>query len=234
MFYANNRASLIRRLATSVLSERTARLLAIDILRLRNRVVGFGRKNVVPKSPRLHLGCGKRNVEGWLNCDLSGSEFNVDLAGGRLPWKDCSFEHAVSQHMVEHLELEGELLPLLSELHRIMKPGGAVWISCPDLEKICRSYVENGMADLIADRARMWGQFSMGRVPDQHFINLFFHERGTHKNLFDYGILKWALESVGFENIRRSDESSFLLAFPEFSRRNDDMESIYVSANRPV
>lgn len=217
-------------MATSVFSERTLRMMLIDVIRLKNRTRNIWRRQAAPRSPLLHLGSGKRKVPGWLNCDLMGSDDNVDFAGGRLPWRDASFDAAVSQHMIEHLEFDTELLPLLSELNRVMKPGAQLWLSCPDLETICNSYLRHGMKDLIEDRARMWGSFSMDGLPDQHLINMFFHERGTHKNLFDLGMMKWALEQTGFQQVERVDEAAFLQRFPEFPRRGDDMESLYVRA----
>jgi predicted SAM-dependent methyltransferase len=225
-----NNKSFLRKCANRVFSDRTLRLLLIDLVRLKNRVFNMGKKDLTPKCTKLHLGCGTRFIDHWLNCDLMGSDQNIDFAGGRLPWKTDSIESAVSQHMVEHLELEEELLPLLNELHRVMKPQADIWISCPDLETICKSYVNHKMRDLIEDRARMWGEFSMGDLPDQHFINLFFHERGTHKNLFDYDILAWALAKSGFTQIKRSNETEFLQAHPEFPKRDDDVESVYVTA----
>lgn len=217
-------------MATSVFSERTLRMMLIDLIRLRNRAKNIWRRQTAPRSPLLHLGSGKRRVAGWLNCDLMGSDDNVDFAGGRLPWRDGSFNAAVSQHMIEHLEFDSELLPLLGELNRVMKSGAQLWLSCPDLEAICNSYQHHRMKDLIADRARMWGSFSMDGLPDQHLINMFFHERGTHKNLYDLGMMQWALEQAGFQQIERVNEAAFLQRFPEFPKRGDDMESLYVRA----
>lgn len=230
MLYMKNKKTL-RKFATSIFSERTLRLVLIDLIRLWTRIKNIGKKNLMPQSSLLHLGCGKRHISGWLNCDLMRSDHDVDFAGGKLPWRDGVFEAAVSQHMVEHLEFETEILPLFQELRRVIKPGAQLWLSCPDLETICNSYINHRMQDLIGDRARMWGEFSMDGLPSQHFINLFFHERGTHKNLFDFEMLEWALKKVGFTNVKRTNETEFLQRFPEFPKRGDDMESVYVCAS---
>ena len=79
-------------------------------------------------------------MAGWLNVDVAGSEFDIDLACGALPWIDAQFRAIASQHTIEHLELESELLPLLTELRRVAAPNCEIWLTCPDLERICAEY----------------------------------------------------------------------------------------------
>jgi predicted SAM-dependent methyltransferase len=234
------------RLLRAFLSERTISFLRTDALRLRARILTLGRSNLVPPSDLLHLGCGARRIQGWLNVDLVNSDFDIDLAGGRLPWKDKSFQAIVAQHVVEHLDLLDELVPILSEFRRVLKPKGQIWVSSPDLEKICNSYIKNRMADLLEDRKTRFPYYGMGHLPVQYMINDFFHQydrqsnsygfksleasQGAHKNLYDFDILEWAFQTSGFQKIVRVSEVNLLSRFPSFPARSDDLQSIYVFA----
>ena len=212
------------------LSPRTTRLLLFDLLRLRARVLR-GRRRVNPPSERLHLGSGARIVPGWLNVDIWGSQCDVDLAAGRLPWPDAVFTAVVSQHVIEHLELQTQLLPLFRELRRVVRPGGELWLSCPDMEKVCRSYVEDRAATLAADRRqRMPGQALPPSMPSQHFVNWLFQQGGEHQNLFDLELLTWAPGESGFPSCARVAEAELLARFPEMPPRGDDLQSLYVCA----
>lgn len=184
----------------------------------------------MPKSDKIHLGCGDRRLEGWLNVDLRGSDFSLDLAASYLPWQDDSFSAAVSQQVVEHLKIKSELIPLLRELHRTLKPRGEVWISTPDIEKIVHSYVVHRMEDLIEDRKTRWPAYTLEGMPSSQMMNDFFHQHGEHVNLFDFPLLKWTLEQSGYEGVRRVSEEDLLSRFPEFPPRNDEAHSLYVKA----
>jgi predicted SAM-dependent methyltransferase len=183
-----------------------------------------------PSQRKLHLGCGRRKIDGWWNVDVQGGDERVDLAAGRLPWEDGAFDVIVSQHVIEHLELQSELLPLLSELHRVLSPHGEIWLSCPDMERACRDYIESAGDGLVRDRQSRYPSFSMCGVPTQHFINVLFQQSGEHRNLFDIGLLTWAVETSGFSECVRVDESALQQRFPEFPLRNDGFQSLYVRA----
>jgi predicted SAM-dependent methyltransferase len=215
-----------------VFSPRTARLMEFDLLRLKARRRGHpDRPTQIPSKQKLHFGCGNRRVSGWLNVDVAGSEYDVDLASGRLPWADEQFVAIASQHVIEHLELQSELLPLLTELRRVAKPDCEIWLTCPDLGRICQTYADSAGQALIDDRlTREHTDIGMNGVPSQHMINNAFHQSGEHQNLFDLPLLRWALERAGFTEIERQDESAFLARFPEFPRRADDRFTIYVRA----
>jgi len=221
---------IVKWLLGAFFSQRTILLMRFDTIRFIARAKNYFRKDLLPPKNKLHFGCAWRRVPGWLNVDVRHSEFDVDLADGRLPWKNNVFETTVSQHVIEHLELETELLPLLRELHRVMKPGGEIWLSCPDIESICNSYLIHAMEDLLLDRLTRFPNYSIGELPTNHFINALFHQQGEHKNLYDFVLLKWILQRSGFTGIERVVEADLLHQFPEFPQRNDDLQSIYVRA----
>ena len=217
----------------AMLSPRTRSLVLFDLRRLQARWSHFRWGKIQPSCDRLHFGCGTRRVAGWVNVDVARSDYNVDLASGSLPWRDDVFSAIVAQQVIEHLDLQKELLPLLRELRRVAKPGAELWLSCPDMEKVCRSYLECRGADLLEDRQARWPDFSLHNTPTQHMINVLFHQGGQHKNLFDFDLLRWTLETAGFCECRRVSEANFLRRFPEFPPRNDDSVSLYVSAVVP-
>lgn len=234
----NQYAQWLTRYAYSVLfylvppyfSEETKFLLYADLQRARAQLRRHSEIGILPPQAKLHLGCGSRRVSGWLNVDIVGSDYDVDLAGGYLPWKTGVFDQVVSQHFVEHLELRTQLLPLLEELHRVLRQNGEMWLSCPDIEKICRSYADYRMVDLLEDRRTRFPSYSLEDVPTCHLINDLFRQRGEHKNLFDFELLEWALNKAGFTHVTHVKEADLLRRFPEFPERRDDTQSIYVSA----
>ena len=218
----------IRAAQGEVFQGRTLSLMRMDALRLRARLEQS--RTMAPASALLHVGCGKRSVAGWLNIDVAGGEQSVDLGCGRLPWPDGVFDAVVSQHVIEHLELFEEVIPLLRELRRVARAGAEIWLSCPDLEKTCRSYVDNRGADMLEDFITRFPNLTAWRTIPAHMINSLFHQSGEHKNLFDYDLLSWACQQAGWHDCVRVDEAQLLSRFPEFPPRYDDYHSIYVRA----
>jgi predicted SAM-dependent methyltransferase len=225
-------------IAKAFFGRRTLQLMWFDILRLKARLRHPRGHYLEPTYTKLHLGSGSRRVVGWLNVDVVGSDYNIDFTKS-LPWKSGSFSSIVSQHVIEHLELFGELLPLLGELRRILQPGGELWVSCPDMEKICRLYVDGKAHELIEDK---WSrkeystpgeEYSTHGAPAQQIVNDLFHQWGQHKNLFDFELIRWALDSAKFTNIRKIEEAQLLEHFPDFPARRDDKITLYVTAQAP-
>lgn len=206
------------------------RMAAFEAKRWKARVAAPSRFET--KIRKLHLGCGDRLLAGWLNVDMVGSDLNLDMAIGKLPFADGQFDSIVSQHVVEHLSIADELLPLLRECHRTLVVGGSFWLSTPDMKKLAKSYLEQENRDMIADRKTRLPGWSLGDFPPQHFMNDMFHQGLEHRNLFDFGLMKWALEQAGFTRVEECDESMLLAAFPDFPPRHDDYQSLYVKANK--
>ena len=221
---------MIRSILSHSLSYRTKSLLKFDYMRFKAR--HWGNKSDYSQKQKLHLGCWNRKIENWLNVDVVDSDYDVDLACGALPFSSNHFNAIVSQHVIEHLELRHELLPLLIECKRVLKQGGQIWLSCPDMEKVCLRYVEDKGAVLFADKSIRVPGYTTNGAPIQQTINDLFHQNGEHKNLFDFELLEWALAKAGFKDIVRCQESSILVAFPEFPNRGDDLQSLYVCATK--
>jgi len=79
---------------------------------------------------KLNLGCGADVREGYVNLDvaaLPGVDVVHDLDVLPLPFDDAVFEAIVCQDVLEHVDLVG----VLRECHRILRPGGAVQIQSP-------------------------------------------------------------------------------------------------------
>lgn len=247
-FVALRLAMDMRRAARQSLAmfENAVPALKWDVKRALARVRSRGMARAAAKGGglprRLHIGCGGRRVPGWLNCDVSHSEVNIDLAGGRLPFGDGVFEAACAQHVIEHLSIRGadgsanggsgELEGLLGEVHRCQMAGGELWLSCPDMHRIAASYLADGGAALLADRLSRWPQSGTGGYPASQVVNLLFSQWGEHKNLFDLPLLRAVLEGCGFGDVEAMDEARFLARFPEFPPRGDDAISLYVRAYR--
>lgn len=221
---------LVRKLTYTVLSLPTIKMLGFDLLRFRIRMRQHRHSQLLPAATRLHLGCGKRRFQGWLNVDLVGSDYDLDLSVGWLPWQPASFEAVVSQHFIEHLDLHSELFPLLYEIRRVLRPGGEIWLSCPDMEKLCRSYIDHQMQDLLEVRTQRKPGYSLRGAPSSQLLNEFFYQHGDHRNLYDFPLLQWVLTQSGFSAVQRVSETDLLRRFPEISTRNDDMQALYVMA----
>lgn len=83
---------------------------------------------------KLHLGCGRTILEGWINLDLiklPGVDVVANLdecANVKLPFEDDYFEEFYGSHLIEHIK---NALPMMQELHRIAKPNAKATFRCP-------------------------------------------------------------------------------------------------------
>ena len=79
---------------------------------------------------RLNLGCGKDIREAWINLDIArlpGVDVVHDLRRLPLPFEDERFDYILAKDVLEHVDY----IPLLKELHRILRAGGQLAIQVP-------------------------------------------------------------------------------------------------------
>lgn len=80
---------------------------------------------------RLNVGCGRDIRKGWVNIDkygLPGVDVIHDLQVLPLPFKDEHCDEILCQDVLEHFD---DYIPLMRELCRILRPGGALTVRVP-------------------------------------------------------------------------------------------------------
>lgn len=102
-----------------------------------------------PKSglPRLHLGCGERYLDGYVNIDLP-SEHHTVLATApdqladisTLSYPPESVAEVRLHHVFEHFD-RPTALRLLIDWHEWLTPGGKLMIETPDFERAAQAFV---------------------------------------------------------------------------------------------
>jgi len=86
---------------------------------------------------RLNLGCGTDIRKGWVNLDktaIKGVDIICDIERQPLPFNDNEFDEILCQDVLEHTDY----IPLVGELHRILKKGGSVFIRAPHFSSLNR------------------------------------------------------------------------------------------------
>jgi SAM-dependent methyltransferase len=91
---------------------------------------------------RLHLGCGPNIKPGYVNVDAHVDHPDVakyDIAD--LPYPDGSVDEILSEHVFKHLGFLDEER-VWREAFRVLRPGGKMLIETPDMEWLCRAFLE--------------------------------------------------------------------------------------------
>ena len=83
----------------------------------------------------LHIGCGKVILQDWINIDLDaleGVDLVYDIKKG-IPFNNNTIKYIFAEHFLEHLTRE-EGLFFLKECHRVLRKGGVLRLSTPNLD----------------------------------------------------------------------------------------------------
>jgi len=79
---------------------------------------------------KLNIGCGTDIRDGWINMDIAalpGVDMVHNIENLPLPFEDNSFDEVLCQDILEHVEY----IPILKEIHRIMRPKAVLVIRVP-------------------------------------------------------------------------------------------------------
>lgn len=84
----------------------------------------------------INLGCGDKKAEGEIGVDIiptSKVDVVTDLNNYPLPFADNSVDIVRSSHCFEHLD---NLIALMEDIHRMLKPGGILEFTVPHVSNI--------------------------------------------------------------------------------------------------
>ena len=90
---------------------------------------------------KLQIG-GKSHVDGWHNLDIEARP-DVDIVANAdsIPLDDGSVKEIYASHVLEHFGYF-KLQNVLTEWRRVLCSGGLLSLSVPDLDTLCKLYLE--------------------------------------------------------------------------------------------
>lgn len=167
---------------------------------------------------KLHLGAGRNLLSGWLNTDnhelpqkhqtlLKQTTQHLDVTK-EFNLESNFFDYIFTEHVIEHMSYS-DGVNMLTESYRVLKPGGRIRISTPDLEFLIRMYLEKDQ--LIKEYIKFSAdRYNLAGDTDTFIINNFVRDWG-HEFIYDKKTMKSLLERIGFKdiktyNIKESDD----------------------------
>jgi SAM-dependent methyltransferase len=181
---------------------------------------------VAERVRRLNWGCGPAPASGWINADripAPGVALCGDVRDG-LPLPDGSVDYAVGMHALQDVPYL-DVVPVLRELRRVLRPGGVLRLGLPDLDRALAAYAR-GDRDYFyipdAEAATLGGKL---------IVQIIWY--GSVRTPFTWEFARELLERAGYRRVVRC---AFRLTASEHAAivelDNRERESLFVEAVR--
>jgi len=175
----------------------------------------------------LHLGCGGIHIEGWCNVDVYPGPA-VDIIDDITELKafdNDSASRIYACHCLEHFGHD-EIGRILKRWHEVLRPGGELRVSVPDLDKIAKQYLKH------------WEHFQTpGNSP---WIGLIYGGQSDpfdfHKTGFNFNWMKFLMGKAGFVGMEEYPLKPHFLGIHDGSLAEGpggDLISLNVLARKP-
>jgi len=172
---------------------------------------------------KLEIGSGPvKGNNGWLTLDLSNqSDLYWNLLEP-LPFPDNSISVIYSSHVLEHFYYR-DLMTLLKECFRVLKPDGLFDVCVPNASIYIRAYLHPEYFDtaFLAYKPAVVSELKMD------IVNYIAYMDGNHRFMFDQENLLRVLSSAGFVDICQRDFN------PKLDKGERKHESIYALGVKP-
>jgi len=174
---------------------------------------------------KLHLGCGKRDFgEEWTHVDMADFKHIVWKDVTKLPYKDNSCDIVYASHLLEYFDRD-QVLEVLKEWMRVLKPDGVLRLAVPDFEQLTNLYKSGySLEKILGPLYGKWGDPAV-----------------YHRTTYDFTSLSRVLHEVGFHNVHRYDwretEHSHIddhsqAYMPHMDKDNGTLVSLNVECNK--
>lgn len=175
---------------------------------------------------KLHLGCGKAYLPGWLNVDVfSNIKADAYFDVTNLPYEAKSFDKIYVCHLTEHLHRH-MIVATFNHWRELLKNGGILRISVPNFKAISDHYQKNGNVEILM--GLLYGA-------QDSYLN-------RHTTTFDEKYLRRILSMAGFVDVKwwnwketeHSQHDDFASAYlPHLDKENGQLMSLNLEATRP-
>lgn len=157
---------------------------------------------------RLNLGCDDDFLHdrGWVDIDLCAhaSHVVVDDARTLSKFEDGCASFVFCSHLIEHMSFsDGQ--KMLATCFRVLRPGGRIRVSTPDLLFLARLVEGNLGSSMMTKYLLFQHKQDPVNVPKPtacHVTNLFVRSWG-HQFIYDSPTLVESLREAGFAGVRR-------------------------------
>lgn len=98
---------------------------------------------------KLHLGCGKVYLPGWVNVDIfSNTKADAYHDITSLPYEKQSFNLIYASHVLEHVHRH-MVVATLSHWRSLLSPGGVLRLAVPNFKAISDWYQNTGDLEVL-------------------------------------------------------------------------------------
>lgn len=142
------------------------------------------------KKIKLHLGCGEKYINGFINIDVRPLN-TVDLVEDIKTlnsFSKNSVDLIYASHVLEHFG-RLEYMSILKNWYDVLKPSGVLRLCVPDFEKVVEHYNEYKNIEIL--RGFLYGGQN--------------YEQNYHYCAWDFKSLEKDLKLIGFNNIKKYD-----------------------------
>ena len=173
---------------------------------------------------RLNWGCGQQGEPGWINSDIKegpGIDISCDIQDG-LPLESDSLDYIVSIHALPMISYP-DVVSVLQELKRVLKPGGVLRLGLPDLDKGIQAYHKNERDYFFIPDDEVKG------ISGKLIVQLIWY--GYSRTMFTYEFAEELIQKAGFQNVHQCGYQETRSSFSEIvSLDNRERESFFVEA----
>ncbi|MFD7645514.1 class I SAM-dependent methyltransferase [Kitasatospora sp. NPDC059795] len=168
---------------------------------------------------------------------IDGAALFTQLDIGRpLPFADHSVDWVYAEHLIEHVPL-GTAVHWLAEVRRILRPGGVLRLTTPDLARYIDGYLDGREHFFRRHRRRLRTMRVGPPMPERRafMLNQIFYHFG-HRWIYDEAELRHVLDRAGYHEFavaRREFQTGTRPDVADLDTAFRKDESIYLEAVAP-
>ena len=177
-------------------------------------------------SLKLHIGCGSKRIEGFVNIDCRYLPTVDEIQNAELlrSYKPNTVDLIYASHILEHFG-RWRYKQVLQRWYEILKPGGVLRLAVPDFQSVCHHYNTN------KDLSILMGLLYGGQDYEENF----------HYVTFDFHTLSKTLKEIGFGEVylwdwrqtEHKDVDDFSQCYlPHMDKENGMLMSLNIEARK--